>query len=131
MHPQSPLNQTPKPSSRRFVLALSAVVSVTALFSILVLAFKTDAAVTYRNATDNGAVETISSLRPDGENGGLILALYPQYLDRETVDPTVGGAGVSLALALSIGLLCVFVRRRAKALLVSTSLSKLLGSMCA
>lgn len=112
--------QSPRVSPRRFYQALQVVVLLTILFSILVLAFKADASVTYKNATDNGLVISVSSLRPDGENGGLPLAQYPQRLDRGIPILTITGAAMSLALAASIGLLCLFVRGRAKALLVST-----------
>ncbi|KAK8003965.1 hypothetical protein PG989_003684 [Apiospora arundinis] len=100
-------------------LALSAIVPLTTLLSILALAFATDASVSYRNFTDQGAVATFSALRPDTQNGGLQIALYPLYLDLGPIDLRLAGAGLSLALALSIGLLCVFVRRRVKALLLA------------
>ncbi|KAK8104623.1 uncharacterized protein PG998_011656 [Apiospora kogelbergensis] len=122
MTPQSTTpTQTAAKRHRRITcfLGLSVVVPLTTLLSILTLAFATDASASYRNFTDRGTVTTFSALRPDAQNGGLEIALYPLYLDLGPVDLRVAGASLSLALALSIGLLCVFVHRRSKALLLA------------
>lgn len=104
------------------MLALCATIFLTAAFSILVLAFKTDASTSYQDVTDNGRVRSVSLLRPDSRNGGLRIAQYPEHVSHSRVKLILGGAGGSLLLALGMGLLLVFVTRRPKALLVSKPL---------
>ncbi|KAI1857378.1 uncharacterized protein JN550_013258 [Neoarthrinium moseri] len=122
MSPQSTTsNQVAARQSYRDLsfLALSTVVPLTALFSILALSFKTTASTSYIKATDRGFRTTVVFLRPDALNGGLSIALYPQHLDLGPIQLTLAGDGLSLASALSIGLLCVSVCRRAKSLLLA------------
>ena len=108
-----------KASTQSFVLPLLFVASTTAVLSILLLAFKADAAITYHKSTGNGLSTRVSFLIPDRQNGGLHLAMYPEWLRRSTADPALGGAGISMASAIGIGLLCIFVRHRTKPISVS------------
>ena len=119
MHPQAPSTPKQTRSACRFVLAFSAVTTITALFSILVLAFKADGSITYRSVTYDGEIDVYGRVGSDSEIRAPDLTLYPLYLYLGLVKPTLAGAGISLALALGMGLLCLFVRRRGKALLVS------------
>ena len=74
----------------------------------------------YRKSTANDLVNPIFSVDPDEGANGLTLALYPLHLVLGTTGPTLAGAGISLGLASSVGILAIFVCRRAKALLVGT-----------
>jgi hypothetical protein len=119
MH-QSQTNQSTTYSSRKFCIALTAAILLTALSSILVLAFKSNSYFLYRQSTSGGLVNPLMFLHPDPRNdkGDFTLALYPLHLDLGAIKPTLAGAGISLALTLTIALLSVFVRHRGKALLV-------------
>ena len=108
-----------KQASRRFVVTLSVVLSATALFAVLVLAFKADASVTYRNETANGEFIPTLSLRPTRESNATSLGQYPLSMSYGAVGLTVAGASISLALALSVGIMCILACHRGKALLVS------------
>lgn len=88
------------------------------LSSILVLAFKSKSLASYRESTANELVNPIFNVHPDGGNNGLTLALYPLHLVHGTAVLTIVGASINLSLASSVGILTIFVRHRAKALLV-------------
>lgn len=108
-----------KPIVRGFMLPISIAAALALLLSVLVLAFKADASSTFLGITQNGLSYTVSYIPPGGENGNMRISWYPQRLnDRGTVSYVLGAAGVSLVTALGVGLLCLFVHRRSKALLV-------------
>ncbi|SMQ50232.1 unnamed protein product [Zymoseptoria tritici ST99CH_3D7] len=105
----------------RFFLLFAANTSLVLLLAILIIAFKVDAQTTYSNATQGGLTHggTVD-LRPDENNDGLRLARYPAVLvGRNDYKAVVASAGLSIAVALSLASLGVFVHRRAIALLLS------------
>nr|POE51818.1 hypothetical protein CFP56_26025 [Quercus suber] len=122
-------------SPRKFIHTLLAVSSLTAIVSTLALAFKADASSSYHDSRGGGAFYGPDvTLRPDIENGGFQLWMYPAFLKHGSIKPTLAGFSISLALALSVIGMCVFVYRGGKALLLSDLqrhiLFMLLGGEC-
>lgn len=122
MNRQVPAGQNGSTSSPKFILALSVTVASSMLSSILVLAFKSKSLASYRASTANGLVIPIFRVGPEEKNNDLTLALYPLHLVHGTAGPMLAGAGISLGLASSVGVLTLFVCHRTKALLVSVFL---------
>ena len=131
MH-QSQTNQSATYSSRKFCIAITAVILLTALSSIFVLAFKGNSYFLYSRATYGGSIYPLMFLHPEPRNvkGDPTLSLYPLYLYVGTIKPTLAGAGISLALTLAIAPLFAFVRHRGKALLVRSFHIQQLSCYC-